>query len=74
MPEISIALARYIGANCTEAQLRRYTEQTIVSDELVVCDDGSKGNTLEMIVGYGKTVPFRIHVYKNETQLGFVKN
>lgn len=42
--------------------------------ELVVCDDGSTDDTLELVKQFSSRVPFPVHVYCNEQQLGVIKN
>lgn len=71
---ISIALATYNGAQYLQEQLDSFVKQTRQPDELVVCDDNSKDNTVEILKTFSKNAPFHVHIYQNETRLGYIKN
>lgn len=71
---ISIAIATYNGARYLQEQLDSFLYQTRLPDELVVCDDGSTDATLEILEAFGQQAPFAVHIYRNETNLGYVKN
>ena len=71
---ISIAMATYNGAKYLQDQLDSFFYQTRQPDELVVCDDGSTDDTLEILEAFGRQAPFAVHVYRNETNLGCTKN
>lgn len=72
MYEVSIIMGIY---NC-ETTLREAIEsiliQTFKSWELIMCDDGSKDNTLLVAQEYASKYE-NIHVYKNERNLGLNK-
>lgn len=72
--KISIAMATYNGAKYLQEQLDSFVAQTRQPDELVVCDDGSTDSTLEILELFQKQAPFAVHIYRNEKNLGFVKN
>jgi glycosyltransferase involved in cell wall biosynthesis len=71
---ISVALCIYNGARFLPEQLDSIAAQTRPVDELVVCDDGSTDNSLEIIRQFSETVPFPVHIYQNDRQLGSTKN
>ena len=71
---ISIAMATYNGARYLQEQLVSFLCQTRQPDELVVCDDGSTDDTLKILESFRKNAPFAVHVYRNETNLGYIKN
>ena len=71
---ISIAMATYNGAKYLQEQLDSFATQTLLPDELVVCDDGSTDQTLEIIENFSRTVAFNVRVYRNKIRLGFVQN
>lgn len=48
LPRVSVAMATYQGAPYLEAQLRSIISQTHPVDEIVVADDGSGDNTLDL--------------------------
>lgn len=71
---ISVALCTYNGEKYLAEQLDSIMQQTVMPAEIVVCDDGSKDTTLEILQRYQEQYPeiFKIHV--NETNLGYFKN
>lgn len=71
---ISIAMATYNGAQYLQEQLDSFLYQTRQPDELVVCDDGSTDATLEILEAFRQQAPFAVHIYPNETNLGYIRN
>lgn len=72
--KISIAMATYNGAKYIEEQLQSLAEQTVKPDELVVTDDGSSDETIEIVRGFAHKAPFEIRLERNEKNLGFAQN
>lgn len=71
--KISIAMATYNGDKFLAEQIDSIQNQTITDFELIICDDCSTDSTQEILDSYTIRDP-RIHVYKNELNLGFKKN
>jgi glycosyltransferase involved in cell wall biosynthesis len=71
---ISVAMCTYNGAIFLPEQLESIANQTVPIDELVVCDDGSSDNTLEVLRVFCETSPFPVHIHSNEKNLGSSKN
>lgn len=71
---ISIALASYNGAAYIREQLQSFCQQTRLPDELVVIDDGSTDNTVEIVREFAKTSPFPVHIEINPINLGYAGN
>ena len=71
---ISIAMTTYNGAKYLREQLNSFLYQTLQPDELVVCDDGSTDATLEILEDFRQQAPFAVRVYRNEANLGYIKN
>jgi len=71
---ISVALCTYNGAKFLSEQLKSIADQTLPVDELVVCDDRSKDNTIEIIRSFAEKCAFPVHIHINETNLGSTKN
>ena len=73
---ISIVLATYNGAQYIEEQLDSIAHQTLPPDELIICDDRSTDNTVEVVTNYinlhNLTDKWKIIV--NETNLGYADN
>ncbi|MBI1293210.1 glycosyltransferase [bacterium] len=72
--KISIAMAVYNGAQFIEQQLKSFTEQTLIPDELVITDDGSTDGTLDIVHTFAQHAPFKIRVELNEKNLGYARN
>jgi len=55
-------------------QLKSIADQTVSVDELVVCDDRSKDDTIEIIKSFAATSKFLVRIYVNEENLGSTRN
>ena len=72
--KVSVAMATYNGARFLDAQLRSLAEQTQKPAELIICDDGSSDETLQIAAAFAATAPFPVHIHRNEQRLGFRAN
>ena len=70
---ISIAMTTYNGSKYITEQLESIANQTINDYELIICDDCSKDNTVEIIRQFQATDK-RIKLFCNEQNLGFKEN
>lgn len=70
---ISIAMATYNGEKYLREQINSISKQTIQDFELIVCDDCSTDDTWNILLEY-QSQDERIKCYRNEKNLGFVKN
>lgn len=71
---ISIAMATYNGAKYIQEQLDSFVAQTRQPDELVITDDCSTDNTLEIIQCFAASVQFEVICVQNERNLGYTGN
>lgn len=71
---LSASLLTYNGAAFIKKQLDSILMQTQKLDEIVICDDGSTDETIDIIQAYQNRYPGIIHLYQNEQQLGSTKN
>lgn len=71
---VSIALCTYNGERFLQEQLDSYARQTVLPDEVVVCDDGSTDRTLEILESWAASVPFEVRIVRNEKNLGYAQN
>lgn len=74
LPRISVALCTYNGARYLQEQLDSMLIQTRLPDELVVCDDGSKDGTIDILEQFRKVAPFPVRIVHNEQNLKMAKN
>lgn len=72
--KISIAMATYNGAKYLQEQLDSFAAQTRLPDELIICDDVSRDDTTEILSRFSQTAPFVVRVFRNEINLGYIKN
>ena len=72
--KISVALCTYNGERFLPGQLASMLVQTKSPDELVVCDDGSTDNTMEILRSFAASVSFPVRITRNQQNLGFVRN
>ncbi len=73
-PSVSIAMATYNGAAFLKDQLASLAAQTRLPMELVMTDDCSTDNTLELARDFARTAPFTVHIHQNPTRLGYRAN
>lgn len=72
--KISIAMATYNGAAHLREQLASFAAQTHLPDELVVTDDRSTDDTLDILRDFAETAPFDVRIEANPQNLGFAQN
>ena len=70
---ISIALATYNGSKFIREQLDSILTQSMDDFEIIICDDCSTDNTMEILQEYCSKDE-RIHIYKNSANVGFKNN
>ena len=70
--KISIALCTYNGSKYLTEQLESLKNQTVKADEIIVCDDRSTDNTVEILEQYKDILNIKIFI--NEFNLGTTKN
>jgi len=71
---VSVALCAFNGAEYISDQLDSIIGQTHRPDQIVVCDDGSTDETLEIVNEYEREYPGLFDIYENEGNLGVTKN
>jgi glycosyltransferase involved in cell wall biosynthesis len=72
--KVSVAMATYNGSGFLREQLSSIVGQTMPPAELVVSDDGSTDDTLEIVRDFAKTAPFPVVVASKTERLGFADN
>ncbi|MCZ6782318.1 MAG: glycosyltransferase [Proteobacteria bacterium] len=73
-PRVSIAMTTFDGARYVEAQLESFASQSRLPDQLVVCDDGSRDDTMDRVRAFAARAPFAVHAEQNETHLETTPN
>jgi glycosyltransferase involved in cell wall biosynthesis len=72
--KISIAMTTYNGAAYLREQLDSLAAQKLRPAELVIGDDGSSDDTLEILEDFAKSAPFPVRVHCNPERLGYRLN
>jgi glycosyltransferase involved in cell wall biosynthesis len=70
----SIAMCTFNGSKYLREQLDSIASQTVVPDEMVICDDLSNDDTGQILKEFTERVPFPVRVFINETRLGPARN
>lgn len=71
--KISIAMTTYNGDKYLRFQLDSLLSQTVSDFELIICDDNSSDKTWTILSEYEKKDK-RVKIFRNEQNLGFIKN
>lgn len=72
--KISVALCTYNGEKYLAAQLDSILNQTVKAHEIVICDDGSKDLTIQILQHYDRLHPGLFKILSNEKNLGYSRN
>src|SRR5689334_7094609 len=71
--KFSIALATCNGQRFLREQLDSYLSQTRHPDEVVVCDDRSDDQTLDILSEFATRAPFPIRIEQHDQRLGITR-
>jgi len=71
---ISVAMTTCNGERFLAQQLKSIMEQSVVPDEVVICDDASTDGTGEILTEWRRRYPARIKLFFNPERLGVAKN
>lgn len=70
----TVVLCTRNGARYVAKQLASIAGQTVAADELVVCDDGSDDDTLQVVHDAVDSLPFTVVIQEGKTRLGVIRN
>ena len=70
-PLVSVCIPAYNNADYIDQTIDCILSQTYSNLELIICDDKSTDNTVEVIKKYTDS---RLHLYENEENLGMSGN
>lgn len=71
---ISIAMCTCNGQSFLLEQLESIAKQTVLPNELIICDDQSTDGTLKIVQNFQKKSPFHMKIYLSSSKLGSTKN
>jgi glycosyltransferase involved in cell wall biosynthesis len=72
--KISIALCTFNGEEYLAQQLDSILNQIRLPDELIICDDLSSDNTINILENFEIKAPFLVKIFVNDFNLGSTKN
>jgi glycosyltransferase involved in cell wall biosynthesis len=67
-------MTTFNGAKHLSAQLDSFVSQSCLPDELIVCDDGSSDETVDILRQFREIAPFKVEIHVNASNLGFTQN
>jgi glycosyltransferase involved in cell wall biosynthesis len=67
-------MCTYNASRYVEQELESFTRQTRLPDELVVCDNVSSDNTIELLENFRRRAPFPVRIFRNDTNIGRSRN
>ena len=73
-PSISVAMATFNGERFIREQLDSIAVQSLLPKELVVTDDGSNPQTLDIVRKFESQAPFPVRIHENNSRLGYRAN
>ena len=71
---LSIAMCTFNGGRFIRQQLDSILKQTLPPHELVICDDGSEDETLQILHEAVAESSIKLRIYVNANNLGFTRN
>jgi len=57
-----------------QQQLDSLAAQDVLPDELIICDDSSSDKTILIAENFAKNSLFKVRIFRNPKNLGYVKN
>lgn len=72
--KFSVAMCTFNGSRFIADQLESIAAQTRPPDELIVCDDDSPDETVEIVRTFASRAPFPVRIFINEQRLGSTRN
>jgi hypothetical protein len=72
--KISVAMCTFNGAPYIEEQLQSFERQSRPPDEVVICDDGSTDETIEILRDWADRCGLQVRIEQNSRRLGSTAN
>ncbi len=74
MQSVSVAMATYNGGRFLKEQLDSIASQSVLPLEVVISDDCSTDDTLEVAEQFSKAAPFAVRIHRNSSTVGYTRN
>lgn len=72
--KLSIVMATYNGGKYLEQQLNSFIEQTRLPDELIISDDKSIDDTINIVEDFKKKASFNVKIINHNLNVGYTLN
>ena len=72
--KVSVAMTTFNGGLYLQEQLDSIRRQSLLPEELIVCDDGSSDETLDIVRRFATEAPFKVIVDAHGERLGYNRN
>jgi glycosyltransferase involved in cell wall biosynthesis len=72
--QICVAMCTYNGSRYLGEQLESIAAQTRLPDRMLILDDGSSDDTLDIAREFARGAAFPVHIERNRQNLGYTKN
>ncbi len=72
--KISVALATYNGERFLQAQLDSFERQSVLPDEIVIGDDDSTDQTINILENFANSSSIRVKIERNINNVGYYEN
>ena len=73
-PTLSVVMTSFNGGRFIREQLESLAAQSRQPQELLVCDDGSTDDTLEIVADFQRDAPFPVWIQRNPVRRGYAEN
>jgi glycosyltransferase involved in cell wall biosynthesis len=73
-PRFSVAMCTYNGAKFLQEQLSSIAAQSVLVEEIVICDDCSQDETCAIVESFSREHPGLVCFHRNPTRLGVSQN
>ena len=71
---ISVALCTFNGSQFLEEQLSTINNQTILPNEIIICDDGSTDHTKTIVERFRTIAKMPVLFFTNDERMGYSRN
>jgi hypothetical protein len=74
LPTVAVVLCTWNGGRWLGELLASIAQQDLLPDELIVQDDGSTDDTIEVVEAFARSAPFRVELAVNDARIGSTAN
>lgn len=71
---LSVVMTSFNGGRFIRQQLASVASQSLLPEELLICDDGSTDDTLAIVEEFQQEAPFPVWIQRNRARRGYAEN